>query len=100
MNPRHALAVVLLLGIGPSIAAQQTAPDKPAPPAPAAPSQEPVAVDPVQGPTFRTGTDAVSVDVAVLDRQHRAVDDEPGEVHDPVGRGPHYRARLNLPEVE
>src|SRR5262245_45667192 len=75
MERRGTLAVLLLLGIGPALSAQQaSSPAPPQPPAPtpvestAQPPAEPQAqVDPVQGPTYRTGTDAVSVDVSVLD---------------------------------
>src|SRR4029434_840452 len=49
------------------------------PPAPAAapPAQTPPATttqEPVQGPTFRTGIDLVTVDVAVVDRNGRPVE--------------------------
>jgi VWFA-related protein len=46
----------------------QTAPGPPAQPAVQA-------TEPVQGPTFRTGIDLVAIDVAVVDRNGRPVDD-------------------------
>jgi len=44
------------------------------PPAPQTPQAPPTA-EPVQGPTFRTGIDLIAVDVAVVDRNGRPVED-------------------------
>ncbi|HKE84914.1 MAG TPA: VWA domain-containing protein [Vicinamibacterales bacterium] len=70
------LAALMTVAV-PATAAAQTA-QSPAPPAqtPAAPSsQAPSTQTPAQGPTFRTGIDVVTVDVAVVDRNGHPVED-------------------------
>ena len=61
------LAVLLSVLASAVVAAQapQTPPTAPAPPA----------SEPVQGPTFRTGVDLIAIDVAVVDRNGRPVED-------------------------
>jgi VWFA-related protein len=51
----------------------QTSPSTPAAPAPGQPA--PAAEPPVQGPTFRTGVEIIAVDVGVVDRRGRPVED-------------------------
>src|SRR5262245_13609102 len=64
------LAVVLVIAAIPGGAAAQT-PAAPAKPA----TQAPESTAPPQGPTFRTGIDLVTIDVAVVDRNGRPVED-------------------------
>ena len=52
----------------------QTAPTSQSPPTPQTP-QPAQTPEPVQGPTFRTGVDLVAIDVAVVDRNGRPVED-------------------------
>jgi len=52
----------------------QTAPTSQTPPTPQTP-QPAQTPEPVQGPTFRTGVDLVAIDVAVVDRNGRPVED-------------------------
>jgi VWFA-related protein len=88
MRTRIGLATALLLVVSAWLSAQPgpapqsgTPPVAPArvdaarvDPAQASPAQEsPAQVDPLQGPTFRTGAEAVTVDVNVLDRQGHPV---------------------------
>jgi VWFA-related protein len=65
---RTLLAVVLSVAIPAAAAAQTPAPAKPS-------TQAPESTAPPQGPTFRTGIDLVTIDVAVVDRNGRPVED-------------------------
>src|SRR5262245_60155118 len=70
------LAALMTVAVSATAAAQAS--QSPAPPAqtPAAPSsQAPSTQTPGQGPTFRTGIDVVTVDVAVVDRNGHPVED-------------------------
>ena len=62
----------LLLGLASVVAQQQQQPQQPQPPQP---TQEQKPDEPIQGPTFRTGIDLVAVDVAVVDRRGRPIED-------------------------
>ena len=70
----------LLLGLT-TVAAQQqqqSQPQQPQQSQPAQgqpPNQEQKQDEPIQGPTFRTGVDLVAVDVAVVDRRGRPIED-------------------------
>src|SRR5687767_12126418 len=57
-----------------AVVAGQT-PQKEPPPPPAQTPQTGQTPDTVQGPTFRTGVDLVAIDVAVIDRNGRPVED-------------------------
>ena len=75
---RTLLAVVISVGVSAVAAAQNTpaptpASQKPAAPAPNAPA--PPDNQPIQGPTFRTGIDLITIDVAVVDRNGHPVED-------------------------
>jgi VWFA-related protein len=63
---RTLLAVVISVGVSAAVAAQN-APT----PTPAAQNAD----KPLQGPTFRTGIDLITIDVAVVDRNGRPVED-------------------------
>ena len=63
----------LLLGLA-TVAAQQQQQAQPQPQQ-AQPPQEQKQDEPIQGPTFRTGVDLVAVDVSVVDRRGRPIED-------------------------
>ncbi|HLG60186.1 MAG TPA: VWA domain-containing protein [Vicinamibacterales bacterium] len=72
------LAAVLSVAVLDTAAAQtpQTSPSPPPQTSPAPPPAQTLPTsDPLQGPTFRTGIDLVAVDVAVVDRNGRPVED-------------------------
>jgi VWFA-related protein len=58
-----------------AVVAGQTPQKEPPPPPPAQTPQTPQTPETVQGPTFRTGVDLVAIDVAVVDRNGRPVED-------------------------
>jgi VWFA-related protein len=61
-----------LLSVGAlAVAAAQTPQAPPSEPTPPAPQTS----EPIQGPTFRTGVDLIAIDVAVVDRNGRPVED-------------------------
>jgi len=62
----------VLLGIGTVVAQQQQQQPQPQQPRP---TQDQKPDEPIQGPTFRTGIDLVAVDVAVVDRRGRPIED-------------------------
>ena len=74
-------ALAVVAGQAPQSPAPQTAPAAPAPQTPSSQTPQPAptpppakAPEPVQGPTFRTGIDLVAIDVAVVDRNGRPVE--------------------------
>ena len=72
---KHLLAVLVLVAVPAAAAAQTPAPAAPTPQAPAPQPPAPGDNQPIQGPTFRTGVDLVTVDVAVVDRNGHPVED-------------------------
>jgi VWFA-related protein len=64
----------LLLGLA-TVAAQPQQQQKPQPQQQQAQPPEQKQEEPIQGPTFRTGVDLVAVDVAVVDRRGRPIED-------------------------
>jgi len=68
MRTLLSVGTCLLLGIA-TVVAQQQQQQQPQPP------QEQKPDEPIQGPTFRTGVDLVAVDVAVVDRRGRPIED-------------------------
>ena len=69
-----ALLSVMALTVVAGQTPQTSTPAQPAQTAPAQPPSEQTA-DTVPGPTFRTGVDLVAIDVAVVDRNGRPVED-------------------------
>ena len=69
------LAVLLSVAALATVAAQQPAPPQTQPAPPQTQPAQPQTAEPVQGPTFRTGIDLIAIDVAVVDRNGRPVED-------------------------
>ena len=68
------VAMCLLLGVH-TVDAQQQEQPQPQSQQPQQTNPAPQQQEPIQGPTFRTGVDLVAVDVAVVDRRGRPVED-------------------------